>query len=155
MPTLQDTEKALAPELEAIAAAADQRLRAEADETLDDTREQHAVAQAAGSAIAAGHPIAAVANAEQIGQARARDALGSDLLRRAERAARRKRDAEADYEQAIARAARLGLAHRDIATAAQIAHGTIRSILARAAHANRHVPTAADVSVQTCGTEQQ
>ena len=43
-----------------------------------------------------------------------------------------RREAEHDLHQAIARAARLGLAHRDIATAAQVAHGTIRAILTRA-----------------------
>jgi hypothetical protein len=43
-----------------------------------------------------------------------------------------RREAEHDLHQAIARATRLGLAQRDIATAAQIAHGTVRAILTRA-----------------------
>jgi len=43
-----------------------------------------------------------------------------------------RREAEHDLRQAIARAARLGLAHREIATAAEVAHGTIRAILTRA-----------------------
>lgn len=47
-----------------------------------------------------------------------------------ERAARRKREAEGEYEQAVSRAGRLGLAHRDVAAAAGVAHGTVRAILA-------------------------
>ncbi len=134
MPAQQTPEPELSPELEALARAADQRLRAELDGTDHDISErQHAVAQAASVAITAGVPLGAVAvaQAEQIGHARARRELGSELLRRVERAARRSREATAEYERAIARAARLGLAHREIAAAAQIAHGTIRAILAR------------------------
>jgi DNA-directed RNA polymerase specialized sigma24 family protein len=76
-------------------------------------------------------PLGDIAAAEQAGQTSAREELGKDLLRAVERASRRKRDAETEYEQAITRAATLGLAHREIATAAQVAHGTIRSILTR------------------------
>lgn len=32
---------------------------------------------------------------------------------------------------AIVRAGRLGLAHRDVAAAAQVAHGTVRAVIAR------------------------
>ena len=73
-----------------------------------------------------------MADAEQRGQQRARAALSRELFTRIERAARRRREAEHDLHQAIARAARLGLAHRDIATSAHVAHGTIRAILTRA-----------------------
>ncbi|MGO9976056.1 MAG: hypothetical protein ACLP01_25290 [Solirubrobacteraceae bacterium] len=132
MPTQQTIEPVLSPELEALAHAADHRLRAELDGTDNEiSGRQQAVTQAANAAITAGLPLSAVAQAEQIGQARARSELGSDLLRRVERTARRSREAAAEYEQAIARAARLGLSHRDIAAVAQIAHGTIRAILAR------------------------
>ena len=62
----------------------------------------------------------------------ARTALSRELLARVERAARRRREAEHDLHQAIARATRLGLAQRNIATAAQIAHATVRAILTRA-----------------------
>jgi DNA-binding NarL/FixJ family response regulator len=48
-----------------------------------------------------------------------------------ERTVRRGREAQTEYERTVARAARLGLAQREIAAAAQIAHGTIRAILAR------------------------
>jgi hypothetical protein len=54
------------------------------------------------------------------------------VLRRVERAARRKREADGEYVQAVLRAARLGLTHRDVAVAAGVAHGTVRAILARA-----------------------
>ena len=50
---------------------------------------------------------------------------------RVERAARRKREAELEYEEAIVRAGRLGVVHRDVAAAAQVAHGTVRAIIAR------------------------
>ena len=46
-----------------------------------------------------------------IGQVRAREVLGPELLRRVERSARRKREAEREYEQAAVRVGRLGLAH--------------------------------------------
>ena len=94
--------------------------------------------EAASRAIAAGLSLAAIADAEQIGQRRAREELGPEVLRRVERAARRKREAEHEYEAAIVRAGRLGLAHRDVAAAAQVAHGTVRAIIARACAAARH-----------------
>ncbi len=87
--------------------------------------------EAASRAIAAGLSLAEIADAEQIGQGRAREELGPELLRRVEHAARRKRDAEHEYEQAIVRAGRLGVTYRDVAAAAQVAHGTVRAIIAR------------------------
>ena len=90
-----------------------------------------AVAAAASAAIRAGAALGAIADAERISEARTRGELRADLLRRVERAARRKREADADYEQTIDRAARLGLSHRDIATAAAVSHGTVRAVLAR------------------------
>jgi DNA-binding NarL/FixJ family response regulator len=59
------------------------------------------VAEAASGAIAAGAALSAIADAERTGQL------------------------------AIARAGRIGLSHRDIATAAEVSHGTVRAILAR------------------------
>jgi biotin synthase-related radical SAM superfamily protein len=116
MPTQPTTEPALAPELEALAHAADQRLRAELDRNDAEVCERdQAVVHAASAAIAAGMSLGTVAQAEQIGYSRARRELGSELLRRVERTARRTREATAEYEQTVARAARLGLAHRDIA----------------------------------------
>jgi hypothetical protein len=80
--------------------------------------------------------LSSIADAERIGQERAREALGPELLRRVERTARRWREAEREYEHAVARAGRLGLAHRDVAVAAQVAHGTVRAIIGRT-HADR------------------
>lgn len=82
--------------------------------------------------------MGAIADAERIGQARAREELGREVLRGVERAARRKREVEHEYEyeQAVLRAARLGLAHRDVAIAAQVAHGTVRAIITRTATAS-------------------
>ncbi len=127
------TTQPLVPQLEAIAAAAEQQLRGLANEGPANASDLgQALADAATAAIASGHPTAAVADAEQCGQHRARAALSRELLNRVERTARRRREAEHDLHQEIARAARLGLTHRDIGAAAQVAHGTIRAILARA-----------------------
>ena len=108
------------------------QLRALAGEDpLDAAPLGHALADAATAAIASGSPIAAIAQAEQRGQQQARTALSRELLARVERAARRRREAEHDLQQAIVRAGRLGLPQRDIAAAAQLAHGTIRAVLTR------------------------
>jgi DNA-directed RNA polymerase specialized sigma24 family protein len=79
-----------------------------------------------------GAALSAIADAERTGEQRARGALGADVLRQVARAAKRKRDADSDYEQAIKRAGRVGLAHREIAAAGEVSHGTVRAILARA-----------------------
>jgi len=73
-----------------------------------------------------------LADAEREGELRARQLPSADLLRQVTRAAKRKHDADTEYEQAVTRAGRLGLSHREIATAAQISHGTIRASLTRA-----------------------
>jgi len=89
------------------------------------------VAEAASAAIAAGEALRVLAGAERSGVLRARRALSTDVLRHVARAAKRTREADSECEQAIARAGRIGLSHREIATAAQIAHGTVRAILTR------------------------
>jgi hypothetical protein len=132
MPARQVTEPALSPELEAIATAAAEVVHSQAAEGSDGTEElQKRVREAAGAAIASGAELDAVAQAQRIGQARARRELGSDLLRRVERVAKRRREIEIEYEDAIRRAARVGLPHREIADAAQVAHGTVRAIITR------------------------
>ena len=124
------TEVELSGELEEIATSAAERLRALTDGDVErEVDLQRRVGEAASRAIAAGLSLATIADAEQIGQRRAREVLGPDLLRRVERAGRRKREAEHEYEQAVVRAAGLGLAHRDVAAAAQVAHGTVRAIV--------------------------
>jgi DNA-directed RNA polymerase specialized sigma24 family protein len=123
----------LSAELEAIAAAAHDRLRAEAGEDLPGAGDaQRRVAEAASAAITAGTALGAIAEAEHVGELRARAALGAETLRHLARAARRKREAEGEYEQAVKRAGRLGLPHREIAAAGEVSHGTVRVILARA-----------------------
>ena len=72
MPARQTTETPLAPELEAIAAAAADRVRAQADATADDGELQRRIAEAGSAAIAAGAPLGAIAAAAKVGQARAR-----------------------------------------------------------------------------------
>ena len=136
---------ALSPELEAIAAAAHDRLRAEAGQDVSASEEAaRRVAEAASAAIAAGAALSAIADAERDGEQRARRALSADVLRQVARAAKRKQDADTEYEQAIGCASRLGLSHREIAAAAQVSHGTVRAILTRATpSANGNQPQAA------------
>jgi len=123
----------LAGELEQIATVAAERLQAvSAGDVEREADLQRRVGEAAGRAIAVGLSLASIADAERIGQGRAREELGPELLRRVERAARRRREAEREYEQAVVRAGRLGLAHRDVAAAAEVTHGTVRAIIARA-----------------------
>jgi hypothetical protein len=132
MSSRQHTNGALAPELEVIATAAAERLRAQTDgDTQRESELRRSVGEAAGVAIGAGLPLGAIAEAERAGETRARAELGPDVLRRVERAARRKLEADSEYEQAVVGAARLGLAHREVAAAARVAHGTVRAILAR------------------------
>jgi DNA-binding NarL/FixJ family response regulator len=103
------------------------------------------VAEAASAGITAGAALAAIADAEREGELRARRQLSGDVLRQLTRAAKRKREADREYEQAIARAGRLGLSHREIAAAAEISHGTVRAILTRATLSpNGHQPQAAE-----------
>ncbi len=132
MPPPDITDKPLAPELESIASAAADRLRVQADANPQhDEEHQQRVVQVASAAIAAGLGLSAIADAERIGHARARHKLGTEVLRQVRRAARRKREAQSEYEHTVLRAARLGLAHRDIATEAEVAHGTVRALIAR------------------------
>ena len=150
--------ESLSPELEAIVTAAAQRLRAQVDANEPQAAEaQQAVIAAASGAITAGVSLGEIAAAEQAGQARAREELGKDLLRTVERAARRRREIEHEYEQAVQRAARLGLAHSDIATAAQTARGTIRTIVSRTNGANgaTHTPEFAPADGQADGAERE
>ena len=126
-------EDVLSPELEAIATAASDRLRAQAAEDVQAAGDaQGRVAQAASAAIAAGAALSAIADAERTGGLRAREALGAEALRQVARAAKRKRETDGEYEQAIKRAGRLGLSQREVAAAAEVSHGTVRAILARA-----------------------
>ena len=147
--------ESLSPKLEAIVTAAAQRLRAQVDANEPQAAEaQQAVIAAASGAITAGVSLGEIAAAEQAGQARAREELGKDLLRTVERAARRRREIEHEYEQAVQRAARLGLAHSDIATAAQTARGTIRTIVSRTNGAT-HTPEFAPADGQDDGAERE
>jgi hypothetical protein len=133
------TDVELSGELEQIATAAAERLQAVSACDVERGAEwQRRVGEAASRAIAVGLSLAAIADAEQVGQGRSRAKLGPELLRRVDRAARRKREAEHEYEQAIVRAGRLGLAHRDVAATAQVAHGTVRAIIARAHGVSGH-----------------
>jgi DNA-binding NarL/FixJ family response regulator len=132
MPARQMTDTPLSPELDAIATAAADRLRAAADaNTTSHDELQRRVAQAASAAIGTGAALGAIADAERAGQTRARGELGPDALKRIARASRRRREADAEYEQEILRAGRIGLTHREIANAAEVAHGTVRAILTR------------------------
>jgi hypothetical protein len=118
MTFIQTRDTVLSAELEAIAAAAHDRLRANAGEDAAGADEaQRRLAEAATAAIAAGTALSAIAEADRTGEQRARGAVGADVLRQVARSARRKREADSEYEQAIKGADRLGLSHREIARA--------------------------------------
>jgi len=135
MTSIQTPDGVLSPELEAIAAAAHDRLRADAAEDLGAADEaQQRIAQAATAAIAARVALSAIAEAERAGELRARGSLRAEVLRQVARAAKRMREADSDYEEAIKRAARLGLSHREIAGAGEVSRGTVRAILSHATH---------------------
>jgi hypothetical protein len=139
------SQAALPAELEAIASTAHDQLHAQAGQDLSaqEAAQRH-VAEAASAAITAGAALAAIADAEREGELRARRELSGDVLRQLARAAKRKREADREYEQAIARAGRLGLSHREIA-AAEVSHGTVHAILTRAtASPNGNEPQAAE-----------
>jgi DNA-binding CsgD family transcriptional regulator len=132
MTTDRTADGALSPELEAIAGAAHDRLHAQAGEDLSAIEEAgRRVAEAASAAIAAGARLSAIADAERDGELRARQELSAGVLRHVTRAGKRKHEADTEYEQAITRAGRFGLSHREIAAVAQVSHSTIRAILTR------------------------
>ena len=122
----------LVAELAAVAQAAGDRLRAETD---GDARAAKAAGDAllaaATAAMAAGHSLSGITEAEAHGKEGVRDALRPDTLRDVKRSGRRAREAREEHHQAIARAMRLGLSTREIATAARVAHGTVRAIMNR------------------------
>jgi DNA-binding NarL/FixJ family response regulator len=122
----------LVAELAAVAQAAGDRLRAETD---GDARAAKAAGDAllaaATAAMAVGHSLSDITQAEAYGKERVRDALRPDTLREVKRSGRRAREMKEEHHQAIARAMRLGLSTREIATAARVAHGTVRAIMNR------------------------
>jgi DNA-binding NarL/FixJ family response regulator len=122
----------LVAELAAVAQAAGDRLRAETD---GDARAAKAAGDAllaaATAAMAVGHSLSDITQAEAYGQERVRDDLRPDTLREVKRSGRRAREMKEEHHQAIARAMRLGLSTREIATAARVAHGTVRAIMNR------------------------
>jgi hypothetical protein len=120
------------PDLEAVVAAAASRLRAQADEDPDAVGvATETLVSAVTAATSAGHSLARIARAEADGQENVRRSLRDDVLKRVDRTRRQVREAETAHHLAIARAMRLGLSTREIATSAGVTHGTIRAIANR------------------------
>lgn len=94
------------------------------------------VTDAAKAALDFGLGLAQVAAAEAAGQEAARDGLRGDVLRAVARSAKKKRDATAEHDADVARAAALGLGAREIAERAGVAHGTVAAIVRRHAQQN-------------------
>ena len=91
MRTDRTADGALSPELEAIATAAHDGLKAQAGEDLSAIDQAgRRVAEAASAAIAAGARLTAIADAEHAGELRARQELRGDVLRQVTRAGKRK-----------------------------------------------------------------
>lgn len=130
----QDVPFGLVADLAPVAQAAGARLRAETDADAEAARAAaEALVSAATGAMAAGQSLSDITQAEARGQEEVRNALRGDTLRSVERTGRRAREARIEHHQAIARAVRLGLSTREIATAAQLTHGTVRAISNRLA----------------------
>jgi hypothetical protein len=124
-----DGASGLVPELAAVARAAGDRLRAETDADPDAAQAAaQALVTAATAAMGAGHSLSEITQAETWGKEDVRDALRGDTLRSVERSGRRAREARIEHHESIARAMRLGLSTREIATAAGVTHGTVRAI---------------------------
>lgn len=119
-----------AGELEAVREAAEAALETRAAGG-DGTEAQQRLTSAAKAALDEGHALSVVAEAEAAGQAAARARLRKDVLRRVERSARKLREVTAEHELVIAQADELGLAAREIAERASIAHGTVAAIVRR------------------------
>jgi DNA-binding NarL/FixJ family response regulator len=130
----EDVALGLVSELAAVARAAGDRLRAETDADRDASAEAaRALVTAATSAMAAGHSLSDITQAEALGKDDVRNALRAETLRNVERSGRRARESRIEHHQAIARAMRLGLSTREIASAAGVTHGTVRAISNRLA----------------------
>lgn len=139
----QDVPFGLVAELAAVAQAAGARLRAETDADREAaTAASEELVTAATAAMAAGHSLSEITQAEARGQQDVRDALRGDTLRSVERTGRRARETRIEHHQAIARAMRLGLSTREIAAAADVTHGTVRAISNRLASAGTDSPVA-------------
>jgi hypothetical protein len=130
MTTPTNTDSPLAADLESIAAAAETTLRARGEH--DQAAEAQArcqLVEAAGAAMSSGRSLGEIADAERRGHDRARSDLAKEILPRVHRAARRMRDAIADYEQLVAHAARIGVAPVEIAAAAEVSRSAIRTVI--------------------------
>ncbi len=139
---LEAVTSGLGTELAAVARAAGDRLRAETDGDARAARAAgEALLTAATAAMAGGHSLSDITQAEGQGKEGVRGALRPDTLRDVKRSGRRAREAKHEHHQAIARAMRLGLSTREIATAARVAHGTVRAIINRLSVADPDVAT--------------
>jgi hypothetical protein len=131
-------------ELAAVADAAGQKLRAEADTDWDAVQAaSDALVTAASSAMSAGYELSDIAKAETDGKQAVRNALRGDTLKFVARTGQQAREARIEHHEAIARAMRLGLSTREIAAAAGVTHGTVRAISNRLASGD--APDAADL----------
>lgn len=132
MTTTQSIDKQATPELEAIATAAADVVRADAAQDADARGGAEArMAEAIAAAAMARTDFEAIAQAGRQGRARARGELGTEVARRIKRAAQRRREVEHEYEEAVRLGARIGMAHGEIAAAAGISPNGVRSVLAR------------------------
>lgn len=122
------------PELASVSRAAGEHLRAETEEDFPAIdRSSQELVDAATAAMAAGHSLTEIARSEARGKDEVKNALSGDALRRVERTGHQARDAQLEHHRSIARAMRLGLSTREIASAANVTHGTIRAITNRLA----------------------
>lgn len=127
---LSTAERPDADSLRDVRQAAEAALEAQAKgaSNADATAQLTAAAK---TALDAGHGLSAVAAAEAAGQEAARSRLRAEVLRDVARSAKKKREATAEHDAAVTRAAALGLGAREIAERAGVAHGTVAAIVRR------------------------
>ncbi len=111
----QDVPFGVVADLAPVAWVAGARLRAQTDADGDAANAAaEALVTAASAAMAAGHSLTEITQAEARGKEEVRNALRGDTLRAVERTGRRAREMRMEHHQAIARAVLLGLPTREI-----------------------------------------
>ena len=123
--------------LQDVAQSSGDEVRAQAE---DNNEAAHAArrskTEAAARAMESGCDFAQLAEAERLGRSDAVGSLRGELLKRVERAAKRRSETEREYRESIRRAVSVGLPHRDVGQAAGVSHATVRAIAERSVQAS-------------------
>ncbi len=123
--------------LQEVARSSGDEVRAQADNNDEAARDaRRSKTEAAARAMDSGCDFAQLAEAERLGRSEAIESLRGDLLKRVERAAKRRSETDREYRESIRRAVGVGLPHRDVGHAAGVSHATVRAIVERTVQAS-------------------